>query len=357
VRRRDFIKAAVVSLAAWPLAARAQQPSKMRVIGFLGTTSPNAMIHWTSAFEQRLSELGWIKGSSILIEYRWAEAHPARYADIAAEFVRLPVDIIVTTVPAIPALKAATSTIPIVFTLATDPLGDGLVASLARPGGNVTGLSMQATDLASKRVDLLHETLPKLSDLAVLGNVEIAQILLEMRQVETAAQKLDLEVIRMEVHRAEDLDSAFATLNGRAQALYVCTDPLTVLKRVNVIRLASAARLPTIYGIRDDGGRSNVLRRRLCRSIPTRRGRDRQNSARDKAGRHPRRTANQIRARHQSQNCQSARAHSTTNAARSRRRGDRISLSCFAAPARRLLALNRSAPASALAPLLRRERT
>jgi putative ABC transport system substrate-binding protein len=193
-----------------------------------------------------------IQGRTITIEYRWAEAHPERYAEIAAEFVRLPVDIIVTTVPAVPALKAATSVIPIVFALATDPVGGGLIASLARPGGNVTGLSMQATNLASKRVDLLHEIVPKLSDLAILGNVEIRQLLLEMHEVETAAQKFNLKVIRLEARRAEDFVPAIASLNGRAQAPYVCADPLTVLNRISINTLASAARLPTMYGIRDD---------------------------------------------------------------------------------------------------------
>jgi putative tryptophan/tyrosine transport system substrate-binding protein len=251
MRRRELITL-LGGAAAWPIVARAQQPSKLPVIGFLGTTTPAAISQWTGAFEQRLSELGWVQGRTITIEYRWAEAHPEGYAEIAAEFVRLPVDIIVTTVPAVPALKAATSVIPIVFALATDPVGGGLIASLARPGGNVTGLSMQATDLASKRVDLLHEIVPKLSDLAILGNVEIPQILLEMHEVETAAQKFNLKVIRLEVRRAEDFAPALASLNGRAQALYVCADPLTVLNRMSINTLASAARLPTMYGIRDD---------------------------------------------------------------------------------------------------------
>jgi ABC-type uncharacterized transport system substrate-binding protein len=252
MRRREFITLIGGTAAAWPLTARAQKPSKPPVIGFLGTTSPAAISQWTGAFEQRLSELGWVRGRTITIEYRWAEAHPERYAEIAAEFVRLPVDIIVTTVPAVPALKAATSVIPIVFALATDPVGGGLIASLARPGGNVTGLSMQATNLASKRVDLLHEIVPKLSDLAILGNVEIPQLVLEMHEVETAAQKFNLKVIRLEARRAEDFAPAIASLDGRAQALYVCADPLTVLNRMSINTLASAARLPTMYGIRDD---------------------------------------------------------------------------------------------------------
>ena len=253
MKRRDFIAliGGAAASVAQPLATRAQQPSKVPLVGFLGTTTAAAMGDWTRPFEQRLGDLGWVQGRTIRIEYRWAEAHPERYAEIAAEFVKLPVDVIVTTVPAVPALKAATSAIPIVFALATDPVGGGLIASLARPGGNVTGLSMQATDLASKRVELLHEVVPKLGDLAILANVEIPQILLEIHEVETAAQKFNLKIIRLEVRRAEDLAPAFASLNDRAQALYVCTDPLTVINRMSINTLASAARLPAIYGVRD----------------------------------------------------------------------------------------------------------
>jgi putative ABC transport system substrate-binding protein len=252
MNRRQFIALVGGAAAAWPLAVRAQQAGKLPTIGYLSTTTRAATGSWIAALEQRLVELGWIKGRTINIEYRWAEGHPERYPEFAAEFVRLKVDVIVTTVPAVPALKQATSVIPIVFALATDPVGGGLVASLARPGGNVTGLSMQATDLASKRVDLLHEIVPKLSDLAILGNVQIPQILLEMHEVEAAAQKFNLKVIRLEARRAEDFAPAFASLNGPAQALYVCADPLVVLNRMSINTLASAARLPAMYGIRDD---------------------------------------------------------------------------------------------------------
>jgi putative tryptophan/tyrosine transport system substrate-binding protein len=252
MRRREFIALAGSAAAAWPLAARTEQLETSRTIGFLGTTNPTAMSPWTGPFEQRLHGLGWVAGRTVTIEYRWAEAHPERYAEIAAEFIRLPVDVIMTTVPAVTALKAATSTIPIVFALATDPVGGGLIASLARPGGNVTGLSMQATDLAGKRVELLHEILPKLSNLAVLGNVGTPQVLLEMHEVETAAQKFNIKVVRLEVRRAEDLAPAFASLNSGAQALYICTDPLTVINRMSIHALASDMRLPTMYGIRDD---------------------------------------------------------------------------------------------------------
>src|SRR5258705_3609150 len=147
LRRREFISL-LGSAAVWPLGARAQQTAKLRTIGFLGAATPAATSPWTAAFTQRLRELGWVEGRNVAIEYRWAEGRIERFAEIAAEFVRLKVDVIVTAGAAALAAKQATSDIPIVFAVATDPVGGGLVASLARPGGNVTGLSLQATDLA-----------------------------------------------------------------------------------------------------------------------------------------------------------------------------------------------------------------
>jgi putative tryptophan/tyrosine transport system substrate-binding protein len=206
---------------------------------------------------QRLHELGWIEGRTVAFEYRWAEGRTERYAEIAAEFVGLDVDVIVTTVPTVAALKNATSVIPIVFALGSDPVAGGLVTSLARPGGNVTGLSTQATDLASKRVELLREVVPHLRGIAIMGNVGIPQIVLEMREVEAAAQKFDLQVVRLEVRRAEDIAPAFESLKDRAQALYVCIDPLTITHGVSINALALDARLPTMHdfrGIVETGG-------------------------------------------------------------------------------------------------------
>jgi putative ABC transport system substrate-binding protein len=251
MRRREFIALLGGASAGWPLAADAQQSNKLPTIGFLGTTTPSATGPWITALEQRLRELGWIKGRTIAIEYRWAEGRPERYPEFAAEFVRLKVDVIVTTVPAVAALKQATSVIPIVFALATDPVGGGLVASLARPGGNVTGLSMQATDLAGKRVELLHEVVPHLTRLAVLGNVAIPQVVLEMREVEAASPKLNLQVVPLEIRRADDIAPAFEALKDRAEAVYVCAEPLSVINRVQISALALGARLPTMYGIRE----------------------------------------------------------------------------------------------------------
>jgi putative tryptophan/tyrosine transport system substrate-binding protein len=252
LKRREFIALLGSAATAWPLAAHAQQTDRLPTIGYLGTSTPAAVSQWTAALVQRLRELGWIEGRTIAIEYRWADGHPERYPEIAAEFVRLKVDVIFTTVPAVAALKQATSVIPVVFALATDPVGGGLVASLARPGGNVTGMSMQATDLAGKRVELLFEAVPQLKRLAVLGNVDIPQVVLEMREVAAESQKLDLQVVPLEIRRAEDIAPAFEALKGGAEALYVCTDPLSVANKDRINALALAARLPTMHGIREN---------------------------------------------------------------------------------------------------------
>ena len=159
-----------------------------------------------AAFVQRLRELGWIEGRTVVIDYRWAEGRTERYAEIAAEFVRLKVDVIVTVGgAAVAAAKQATATIPIVFAGAGDPVGSGMVASLAQPGGNVTGLSVQSTDLAGKRLEILREIFPDVRRLAIIGNVEYAATVLEMGEAQAAARALGLEVVRSEIRRAEDI--------------------------------------------------------------------------------------------------------------------------------------------------------
>jgi putative ABC transport system substrate-binding protein len=205
MRRREFI-ATLGGAAAWPLAARAQQAAKLPTVGFLGTDA-SAWSPWTAAFVQRLRELGWIEGRTIAIEYRWSEARPARHAEIAAEFVRLKVDVIVTNAFGVPTLKQATEVIPIVFVLGPDPVGGGVVASLARPGGNVTGLSKQSTDLASKRLELLREVLPRLRRLAIIGNAGHSQAVLEMGEVQAVARALGIEVAPLEIRRVERISS------------------------------------------------------------------------------------------------------------------------------------------------------
>jgi putative ABC transport system substrate-binding protein len=250
MKRREFITA-LGSAAMWPRAAFAQ-PAKRPTIGFLGPLSQSAQSEWTAAFVQRLREHGWIEGRTIEIEYRWGEGRSERLAEIAAEFVRLKVDLIVTggTDPVL-AAKQATTVIPIVFGVAGDPVGTGLVASLSRPGGNVTGLSNQSADLAGKRLELLREVVPGLRRLAIMANVGSPIGLLEMGQVQIAAKTLGLEGIPVEIRRAEDIAPAVETLNGRADALFVVTDPVVNTNRAQINSLALRARLPTMLAGRD----------------------------------------------------------------------------------------------------------
>jgi putative tryptophan/tyrosine transport system substrate-binding protein len=251
VKRRDVITL-LGGAAAWPLAARAQQQAKLPTIGFLGSSTPSAMSQWIAAFVQRLRELGWIEGRTVTIEYRWAEGHSSRAAEIAAEFVKLKVNVIVTysTSPVL-AAKQATSVIPIVFAAATDAVGAGLVASLAQPGGNVTGLSLQQTDAAGKRLELLREMVPGLRRLAIMANAGSPGAVLEMGEVQAAARALGLENTAVEIRRAEDIAPGFDSLKDRADGLYVCTDPLVLTNRARIHTLALGARLPTIYNSRE----------------------------------------------------------------------------------------------------------
>jgi putative tryptophan/tyrosine transport system substrate-binding protein len=249
VKRREFITLLGGAAAAWPLAARAQQVGKLPTIGFLssGTRTRGTWALWVAAFVQRLRELGWTEGRTIAIEYRWAEGRSERFAEIAAEFMRLKVDVIVTVGTAVLAAKQATSDIPIVFALAADPVGSGLVASLARPGGNVTGLSLQQTDAGGKRLELLREVVPGLRRLAIMGNVGYSGSVLEMSEVQETAHTLGLEVTRSEIRRAEDIAAAVEALKGRADALYVVGDSLVDANRIRINTLALGARLPTMH--------------------------------------------------------------------------------------------------------------
>jgi putative ABC transport system substrate-binding protein len=248
MRRRDFIKVMAGSTIAWPLAARAQQAAKLPTIGFLDPTTRSAQTQWVATFLERLRELGWIEGRTIAIEYRWAEDRADRVNEIATEFVRLKVDVIATYgTPQVIAAKEATSVIPIVFALVGDPVDAGLVASLARPGGNVTGLSIQSSDLASKRLELLREVVPSLRRLAILANVGNPATQLEMDELRAAARTLDLEVAISEIRRAEDIAPAIEALKGRADALYVAGNTLLNAHRIGINTLATGAKLPTMY--------------------------------------------------------------------------------------------------------------
>src|SRR5437660_3631869 len=251
MRRREFMTLLGGAAATWPLTARAQQPARLPTIGFLGSTTPAPQSQWTAAFVQRLRELGWIEGRTVAIEYRWAEGRSERFAEFAAEFVRLKVDVILThNTPPVLAAKQATSVIPIVFATAADPVGTGIVASLARPGSNVTGLSSQTPDTAGKRIELLREVVPGLRRLAILANVDNSYVALEMAEVQAATRTLGLEAALFEIRRAEDIATAFDGLKGRAQALYVLPDPVLFTHRLRINTLALGARLPTMHSLR-----------------------------------------------------------------------------------------------------------
>jgi putative ABC transport system substrate-binding protein len=235
---------------ACPLFARAQQPGKLQTIGFLGASTPSDWSDFVPAFLQRLRELGWNDGRNIAIEYRWAESIEERYAEIATEFVRRKVDIIVTsgTIPAL-AAKHVTTQIPIVFASAGDPVGTGLVASLARPGGNLTGLSNQQTDLAAKRLDLLSKVVPNLRRLAVIGNVHSPNVVLEMNEVQSAGSRFGMDVAKLEITKTADIIPGIESLRGRIDGFYVCTDPLITMYLIRIDPLA-LSEWPTIYAFR-----------------------------------------------------------------------------------------------------------
>lgn len=249
MRRRDFV-AAVAGAMAWPAAANAQQAGRLPTIGFLGA-DPVGFAPWTAAFVARLRELGWIDGRTVAIEYRWSEGRTERYAEIAAEFAGQKVDVIVTVGSAVPTVKQATGVIPIVFAVAIDPVRSGLVSSLAQPGGNVTGLSLQATNLAGKRLEILRELLPQLRRLAIIFNGGNDQTMLEMSDTEAAARELRLDVALLEIRRMQDIAPVFEKLSSEADALYVVVDQLIVANFNRILTFALSTRLPMIYSTRD----------------------------------------------------------------------------------------------------------
>jgi putative ABC transport system substrate-binding protein len=230
----------------------------MPTVGFFGASTAEAASKWVRAFEARLQELGWTDGRTVAIAYRWAEPRPERYAEIVAEFVALKVDVIVTWASApVLAAKQGTALVPVVFAAQMDPVGAGLVASLARPGGNVTGLSLQQTDTAGKRLSLLRECVPGVTRLAVMANAGAAGAMLEMHEIEATARELGMQAVAIELHRGDEIAPAIEALQGRADALYIATDPLVFANRTALNALAQRIRLPTIYGSRqyvDDGG-------------------------------------------------------------------------------------------------------
>jgi putative tryptophan/tyrosine transport system substrate-binding protein len=271
MRRREFVTLLGGAAAAWPVAARAQQSGKLATIGCLVPGTPSSHGQWFAVFVQRLRELGWIEGRTVAVEYRWAEGRSERFAEIAAEFVQRKVDVIVTaSTTGVLAAKQATSVIPIVFAATGDPVGTGLVASLARPGGNVTGLSLQQIETVGKRLELLREVVPGLGRLAVLANVGNPAVVRDMGEVQATARTLGLEVITLEIRRGEDIVPAFEALNERAEALYVVIDPLVNIHRIRINTFGAGRATGDDAHLSGGGrsGRSDVLRSKLPRPVP-----------------------------------------------------------------------------------------
>jgi putative ABC transport system substrate-binding protein len=229
--------------------ATAQQPTKVPRIGFLLATSPSAISARVEAFRQGLRELGYVEGKNIVIEWRYAEGKLDRLLALAAELVRLKVDIIVTGgASSTRAAKEATTTIPIVMAQDPDPVASGFVASLARPGGNITGLASLSPELSGKRLELLKEIVPKLSRVAVLGTSTIPDNALSLKEMELAAGALGVQLQFLDVLSSKDIETAFrAASKGRASALLVLQSPLSSFHRAEIADLAVKSRLPAMY--------------------------------------------------------------------------------------------------------------
>jgi len=250
MERREFIRGLCSGIAAWPLAASAQQGGEPRRIGVLGADA-TVWKPWMAAFVVRLRERGWAEGNNIAIEYRWSEGMSRRVSEIAAEFLRQDIDVIVTYGSAVTILKQATTSVPIVFAVAVDPVRDGLVQNTAHPGGNVTGVSIQQLDLVGKRLELLRATIPQLHRLAILADAAYAEPMLEADRVKSMAQELGLEAARLAIWQAQDIGPAVAALGNKADALYVVSDALIAANRARIIKLALTEHLPTIFSYDD----------------------------------------------------------------------------------------------------------
>ena len=258
MRRREFITLLGGAAVAWPLAARAQNAAKISTIGYMGAADASLDREWIAAFVQRLDGLGWKQGRTNTMISRWAEGDRQRYAEILEEFVRLNVNVILTySTPAVLAAKQATSVIPIVFPAAGDPVATGLVASLAHPGGNVTGLGFQTTDTASKRVQFLREVCLDLRRLAILYDPNDRGSSAELGVAQKAASELKLEIKTVGIQRMEELTGAVEALKGEVGGLFVATSPDLLARRDIVATSALGARLPTVHSFRsyvDAGG-------------------------------------------------------------------------------------------------------
>ena len=250
---RRFISTLLLGILLASLPADAQQPARASRIGFLGTSSPSTAPHALEAFRQGLRGLGYLEGQNIVVEYRWAQGRQERLSGLAAELVRLNVDVIVApNTQAALAARAATRTIPIVFAGVADPVGTGLVASLARPGGNTTGLSFLSPELSAKQLELLKEAVPKTSRVAVLWNPGNPGLALTLREAEVAARALGVQVQLLEARGPDEIDSAFlAMTRERADGLLILGDAVFLLHRTRIVGLAAKSRLPAMYNFKE----------------------------------------------------------------------------------------------------------
>lgn len=244
--------AAAAALAAWPCSSAAQQRARIPTIGFLGANSAAVQRDWTAAFIHRLGELGWREGQEVRVEYRWAEGRRERSDALAEELARLDVDLILThATPNVVAAKHATSTIPIVFAVAGDPVANGLVASLAAPGGNVTGLALQQAELVGKRLDLLRDVVGDLRRVAMLLNPANPNLLLEGREFQAVGNSGLIKAQLIEARSPEELTKILGDLSRDMQGLYVAQDPLFNVHKSQIVRAATAAGIPTVYSVRE----------------------------------------------------------------------------------------------------------
>jgi putative ABC transport system substrate-binding protein len=251
MRRREFITVIGGVAIAGTTAARAQQPAKSPVVGFLAAGTQASHGEWVVGFAKRLSELGWTDGHNVTIEYRWAAGENQQMVEFAAEFVQRKVDVIVTSANGVRVARQATSHIPIVFAAFSDPIAAGLVESLAWPGGNVTGLTVAPSDLASKRISLLREIVPNLRRLAAIADVAASSFSQEIEGIRTTASALNIDAKILELRTADDIAPALAKLKGNTDALYVLSEPLVNTNRARIIETAMAEKIPTIFGFRE----------------------------------------------------------------------------------------------------------
>jgi putative tryptophan/tyrosine transport system substrate-binding protein len=250
MKRRDLIAhAGIIALWALPSPLRAQGSGK--TVGFIGAAGQQSQAPLTAAFVDRLRELGWVEGRTVTIDYRWAEGSAERAGSAATDLVSRKVDVIFTNgTPVVSAVKRATSQIPVIF-IAGDPVGTGLVDSLSRPGANLTGLSLQSSELAGKHLELLQNVVQELRRVAVLVNVNAQNAVEQMHEAQRSAGSLGIEIQVLEIRRPDDIARAVERAKGNAQALYVTNEPLTLTNRALICTLAAAARLPTIFAYRE----------------------------------------------------------------------------------------------------------